>query len=254
MKKSGISIWITFLSLILLMKPCRAEDESLAKRSAQSVASLFSITIQDYFIASRWNRPGTANVVEFRTLIPFRIWEQNNLMRLSVPFRTESELGPGLSDVRIFDLLMFGSSKLNWGVGPVFNLGINKGPGIDTLQAGPVAALVFSPSQHWSLGLLNQNLFSEQFAVSTLQPILTYAINRTWTLSLGELPLVYDWKKDRFSVFSIGLQIGVLVSVSKQPVRFFLNPQFNTQENTRYYHWTIASGVTIPIGTIDHSS
>ena len=223
------------------------EEPDLTRKSAQSVASLFSITIQDYFIASRWNKPGTGNVVEFRSMIPFKVWEQSNLIRVSIPFRTESELGPGLSDVRLFDLLMFENTGIIWGIGPVFNLGINRGPGIDTLQAGPAAAFVITSVSGLSIGLLNQNFFSDQVALSSLQPILLYAPSRIWTIGLGEFPFVYDWNRDIFAVFTIGFQVGVLQQVADQPVRLFISPQFNTKSNTKLYQWTVTSGVTLPL-------
>lgn len=221
-------------------------DPEITQQLAQTLGFIFSITVQDYFIASRWNRPGSANLVETRLLTPFEVWGQKNLLRLSVPFRTESELGPGLSDVRLFDLLIFKMSGGFWGVGPVFNLGINRGPGIDTLQLGPAAAIIIT-SAKLSIGALNQNFFSGDVAFTTLQPILVYQPTKSWTLSLGELPLVYNFKKSRFAVFSVGLQIGYTADIANQPVRFFINPQYNTRSSTQLYRWTFASGFTLPL-------
>jgi hypothetical protein len=221
----------------------------ISKELSQTLSSLFSITIQNYLIASRWNFAGSANLVEFQSLIPFKVWEQKNILRLNVPFRTQSELGPGLSDVRIFDLLVFGTDNGFWGVGPAFNLGVNKGPGIDTVQVGPAAGFVFSSIKNLSIGLLNQNFFSDQVALSTLQPILVYRPGNIWTIGLGEFPLVYNWNTNQFAVFSVGFQLGVLIPVAEQPVRFFVNPQFNTKSNTQLYHWTVAFGVNLPISS-----
>lgn len=223
------------------------EPENINQSLAQTLASVFSITIQDYFIASRWNQPGTANLVELRLLVPFKAWRQANLLRLNLPFRTQSELGPGLSDARVFDLILFETDWGLWGIGPIFNLGINRGPGIDTLQAGPVAAFVVTSIRKLRIGLLNQNLFSNQVALSTLQPIIVYQLSDSWTVGLGELPLVYNWNEGVFSVFSVGIQLGFLFHVAQQPIRLFVNPQYNTKSSTQLYQWTIASGVTLPL-------
>jgi hypothetical protein len=238
-----------FCPLSALASPAEipAAPRGVNKELAQTIASLFSVTVRDYFIASRWNQPNTANVVEFQALTPFKVWDQENLLRLNVPFRTESELGPGLSDVRLFDLLTFNTGFGFWGIGPVFNFGIYKGPETDTFQAGPALTLIYSKAHSFSFGLLSQNFFSEHVAFSALQPILVYQPGKLWTISIGELPLVYDWNKGHFAVFSIGLQLGVLVRAAEQPVRFFINPQYNTKSNTQLYHWTIASGITLPI-------
>ena len=223
------------------------QRHDVSRDLAQTIASLFSITIQNYFVASRWDRPGTANVVEFRSVIPFKVWDQENLLRLDIPFRTESDLGPGLSDVRLFDLIMFKTKTGTWGIGPVVNLGINRGARTDSFQAGPAVAVVSDATPDLSLGLLSQNFFSSDVAISTVQPILTLGFAHIWSIGLGELPIVYNWKKRAFAVFSVGLQLGVLTEISKQPVRFFINPQFNTKSSSQLYQWTIAFGMTLPL-------
>ena len=242
------------LHLVALLLACieldsfgATKQSDVGRDLAQTIAPLFSITLQNFFVASRWDRPGTANVVEFRSLIPFKVWDQENLIRVDIPFRTASELGPGLSDVRFFDLVMFKTDTAIWGVGPVFNLGINRGPGTDSLQAGPAATFISKAFPSLSMGLLNQNFFSGQVAFSALQPILSFDLNQRWTIGLGELPIVYNWKNTTFAVFSVGLQLGVLVDLAKQPVRFFMNPQYNTRSNSQLYQWTIALGMTLPL-------
>ncbi len=241
------------LAAALLLSSATAsprENPKLPKDLAQTIAPLFSLTIQDYFIASRWDRPGTANAVEFRSVIPFEAWGQENLVRVNIPFRTESELGPGLSDVRVFDLIMFKHPNGIWGIGPVINLGINKGPGSDEFQAGPVLTYLWTSIRGLSIGILSQNFFSSQTSLSAIQPILAYQPAPLWTIGLGELPLVYNWKKGAFVVTSFGLQLGYLARIGAQPVRFFVNPQFNTTSSSELYHWTITSGVTFPLQPI----
>jgi hypothetical protein len=229
-------------------------DPELSRLLAQTVASLFSVTIQNYYVASHWSEPGTANIVDFRALVPFEVEGQENLMRIDIPFRTASELGPGLSDTRIFDLLTFEFPTGFWGVGPVFNLGINRGPGIDTVEAGPAATLMFTTIPKVSVGLLTQNVFSEHVAVSTLQPILVYQPSEAFTIGLGDLPLAYDWNRKQFAVVSVGFQAGVLIHAASQPIRLFVNPQFNTKSSTQLYQWTIATGVVLPLKPVGSKS
>lgn len=227
------------------------QKNDLTQESSQTLASLSSITFRDLFITSFWDRPGTANLVELRALIPFQVWKQKNLMRISIPFRTHSQFGSGLNFVRVFDLILFGERKSLWGVGPVANFGTNQRAGADPFQMGPAAGMVISTIKNLSYGFLNQNLLSGQVALSTLQPILVYKFSEAWTIGLGELPIVYNWKKSEFSIFAIGLQIGWVTRPGGQPVRIFLNPQYNTSSNTELYRWTIASGITIILSPPD---
>lgn len=244
-------LWIAF-ALLAQGVTAQGEERDLTMAMAQTLSALSSITVRDYFVASRWNRPGETNIVEFQSLTPFKAWDQENLMRLNIPFRTASDLGPGLSDVRLFDLVMLKTGVGFWGVGPVFNLGIYRGPGIDAFQAGPATTFVFTHSPWFSFGFLNQNFFSSQVALSTFQPIFVYRPTRVFTLSLGELPLVYNWKQGSFAVFSMGFQIGATANLAGQPVRLFLNPQYNTKSSTELYKWTIASGITLPLKPSGH--
>ncbi len=220
------------------------ERPRLTNEAAQSIAPLFNITLRDVFIASRWNRPGTSNFVEFRPSIPFKVWDQLNLLRITVPFRTHSELGPGLSDVQVFDLLGFKTDWGLWGLGPLVNLRVYRGPETDTVQTGPVFSVLLTSMRNWSFGLLNQNLFSSSISLSTFQPIAVYQFAPGWTIGLGELPITYNWKKGEFTLVSLGFQLGYLARIAQQPLRFFVNPQFNTQSSTQLYRWTIASGIS----------
>jgi hypothetical protein len=258
--QNGIRDFIYFLAVFIILISSRqcsvyaAEIQEepanqtnhgdLTQESSQTLASLASITIRDLFIASFWDRPGSANIVEFRSLLPFKVWNQKNLMRISVPFRTHSEIGTGLNFVRIFDLVLLGHPKTLWGIGPVVNFGTGQRPGADTFQAGPAVGAVISSIKNLSFGILNQNLLSGQVALSTLQPILVYKLSESWTIGLGELPLVYNWKKGEFSIFALGFQIGFVTKPGGQSIRVFLNPQYNTTSNTELYRWTIASGLT----------
>lgn len=223
--------------------PRGLRDKTLTLQSAQTLAALVNLTFRDTLAASRWNTPNTANTLEFRPMFPLILWNQMNLMRLVVPYRTKFDRGAGLGDTRIFDLISFKEKWGFWGVGPVVNFRVRIRPTDDTFQAGPVAAFVVSRSG-WAFGLLNQNLFSDHIAASTVQPILVYQFHKNWTVGLGELPFVYNWKDGLFTFVPIGFQVGFVAEIAGQAIRLFLNPQFNTKIKTGAPQWTVASGVT----------
>jgi hypothetical protein len=43
----------------------------------------------------------------------------------------------------------------------------------------------------------------------------------------------------------IGIQVGKVVQVGKQPVRFFANPEYNARNIDGAPHWTLRFGLTI---------
>ena len=220
--------------------------KDLTRSSAVPLASLFSLTFRDVWTPSRWNSSRAANTVDFRPLIPFKVWNQPNLTRITLPYRTEFDSGNGLGDVRIFDLVTFKTDRIFWGVGPAVNLRPDTPAGIDTFQSGLAAGAVVSAGR-WSVGVLTQSLFSSQVAATTIQPILTYKISESWTVGQGELPFVFDWKRTRFIYTPLGIQLGYLAKISGQAIRFFVNPQYNARNIARSARWTLASGVTFLI-------
>lgn len=220
-----------------------SRGQNLTLESVQNISRLFSITIRNIWIPDLWDAPGTANIVEFRPTIPFKLWDQPNLMRVTVPYRTKSSLGTGLNPVRVFDLIGSAEKWGLWGVGPTVNFGSSGGLVTDTFQAGPVAGFVVTPEK-WNIGLLVQCLFSSQVAAMTLQPILAYQFAQSWTISLGELPFGYNFKQGAFAFVPLGLQLSAVAKIAQQPIRFFFNPQYNTKEIATAPQWTLTSGIS----------
>ena len=85
-------------------------------------------------------------------------------------------------------------------------------------------------SRKLNLGLFNQNLFGSDVAISQMQPILAYQLGSGWSLSLGDLQWPYDWKRDEFLSMPIGVQLGKVLPVAKQPMRFAVNPQYDLKD------------------------
>lgn len=52
-------------------------------------------------------------------------------------------------------------------------------------------------------------------------------LTRAFGLSAGDLQFTIDWNKGRWSNMPIGVQLGVVSPILGQPIRFFLNPQYN---------------------------
>ncbi len=220
------------------------EKSSIAKESARTLYPFPSLTIRDTWTTSRWNTPGTANVVELRYLTPLKFWNQDTLLRIVIPYRTSFQGATGVGDVRVFDLITFKDSWGFWGIGPTVNVRTPSPLVPDTLQAGVSAGIVISPNQRIGLGLLNQNIFSENAAVTTIQPILAYQLNPILSVGLGELPFAYDWRGGRFIFTPVGFQVGANFNASGQMLRTFINPQFNTKEIRGLSQWTLTYGIS----------
>jgi hypothetical protein len=104
-------------------------------------------------------------------------------------------------------------------------------------SAGPAIGLVAAVSKKLNLGLFNQNLFGDGVSISQIQPIAAYQLGSGWSLSLGDLQWPYDWDRNEFMAMPIGVQLGKVLPIAGQPMRFALNPQYDFKDlpgNSRF--------------------
>jgi hypothetical protein len=173
---------------------------------------------------------GSANTVVFRPVIPFKLGDTNNILRITAPIITSNPvLDSGLSDLTIFNLVVFNEPWGRWGVGPVALIPTGGAyRGAEKWAIGP--AIGFTAMQDKLLwGLFNQNLFSfagdsdrQNVNLSILQPILFYGLGDGWSIGNSEMSITYDWEASRFSSLPLGIKIGKLVKVGTQPLQFSL--------------------------------
>jgi hypothetical protein len=81
-----------------------------------------------------------------------------------------------------------------------------------------------------NVGLFNQNLFGDGVSISQLQPIFAWQLGSGWSLSLGDLQFPYDWDRGEFLSLPIGVQLGKVLPIAGQPMRFSINPQYDFKD------------------------
>jgi hypothetical protein len=218
-------------------------DEDLATKVVDPTAILTSLTFQNSFTPSHWGIDDKANQMTFQAVVPFKVWDVQNIGRVRVPYTTSSPLGTrGLSDVALLDIVVLRQEWGNLFMGAVGDVGVYKGPGVDTFALGPTVGAVLK-KKRWTYGFLNQNLFSaDDLATTQLQPILAYTFTKKVSVALGDLQYTYDWKKDRWVFLPLGFQINYIARLAKQPMRFFVNPQYNLKNEFGSEKWTIVMG------------
>lgn len=204
--------------------------QSLNEAANDPTASLMSLQIYDSYTTNFYKLDGSANTVVFRPVIPFKMGDTNHILRITAPIITSNPiLNSGLSDLTIFDLVVFNESWGRWGLGPVALIPTGGAyRGAEKWAIGP--AIGFTARKGRLLwGLFNQNLFSfagnsdrKEVYVSTLQPILFYGLGDGWSISNSEMTIAYDWEAGRFSSLPLGIKVGKLVKIGTQPLQFSL--------------------------------
>jgi hypothetical protein len=114
-----------------------------------------------------------------------------------------------------------------------------------TVAIGPAIGAVKPVSKRLLVGAFNQNLFAAHTGISQIQPVITYQLGHGWALSAGDAQFTYDWERDEWTHVPLGIQIGVVRVVAKQPFRFSVNPQWNFKNITGTVKLRVVFGITL---------
>ena len=220
----------------------------LSAQATDPTASLMSFSLYGDYTASFHGAsaglPGDALVTAFRPVIPFTAFGQKNILRMTVPYQVSGRGEEELKDIALFDLVVFDRDWGRVGVGAVASFSTSD-QAADEVAAGPAIGFVRPLSKGLNVGLFNQNLFAGDTAISQLQPIIAYQLAPGWSLSAGDLQLVYDWKAGRWLSLPLGIQLGKVTKLGSQPVRWYVNPQYNFADDHGLPGWSVKLGITL---------
>jgi hypothetical protein len=189
-----------------------------------------NVQIQKVYTGDYHNLNGeSGNAILLPSAVPFKTGSLNHIARATLPIVTKSPSGErGLSDLVLFDLIVFNQSWGHWGLGPVmlFPTATDDALGAEKWPIGPAVGFVAS-SRKLLWGVFNQNLFSfagdddrEDVDVSILQPIVSYSLPNKWSLGTSEMNVTYDWEKSDWTVLPLGVKLAKLVKFGNMPVQF----------------------------------
>jgi len=218
--------------------------EDLAQQAADPTAPLMAFNLKYELTPSYYGLPDTGHGFGFQPVIPFRAWKQSHLLRTTVSYDIEPPGGRGLDSVSVFDLIVFNKKWGRWGVGPLVQFMPNRGEGRDTAAAGPAIGFVARKGK-WNLGLFNQNLFGRNTRFSSVQPVIAYVMGGGWSVASGDAQFAVDWTEPQFVNVPIGVQLAKVTKLGGQPVRLFVNPEYNVRSVFGAPHWTVRFGFVI---------
>jgi hypothetical protein len=211
--------------------PAAAGDaDELSRQATDPTASLMSFNFINDFRTSFYGVDDDGFEFRFQPVVPFRAWKTSNILRLVVPYQTDGPGNEGLKSVSIFDLVVLPQRWGRFGIGPVMNLAESESAAESKFSIGPALGAVVPISKKLNVGGFTQNLFASGVAITQLQPIVAYQLGSGWALSAGDLQFVYDWELGEWVSLPLGFQIGKVLKVAGQPMRFSLNPQWNLKD------------------------
>lgn len=250
--RSSVSSGVMGVALTLsclFATPSRSDEttDELARQATDPTASLMAFNfIADYTGGFHGPDTGDDDAAEltFRPAIPFRAFGANNILRLTLPYQLSGRGEERLGDVSLFDIAVFGESWGRWGVGVVASFATSDAA-VDDVAVGPAIGGVWAYSKKLNLGVFSQNVFAGDTAITQLQPVVAYQLGGGWSLSAGDLQFAYDWERGRWLSLPIGLQIGRVTSLFRQPIRLAVNPQYNLKDDRGLEEWSISFTFTL---------
>lgn len=227
--------------------PADEAADELARQATDPTASLMAMNfIADYTgdVYGPGSGDDDAFEIMFRPAIPFTAFGKANILRITIPYQVTGSGDDGLGDVSIFDIVVTNESWGRWGVGLVASLS-SSDSAPDDFAIGPAVGGVWALSKKLNVGAFSQNVFAGDTAISQLQPVIAYQLGNGWSLSAGDLQFVYDWKNSRWLSIPIGLQLGKVMRLGAQPVRWAINPQYNLKDDSGLEKWSVALTFTL---------
>lgn len=232
------------------------EDENhLAGKVTDTIAPLMSVKVKlgwnNYHGPSVPGQPDSATSGQVQMAIPFTVFKQPNLLRITTPFQIDGRGDEGFQRVTVFDLLAFNQDWGRWGFGPVMSVDTT-GHASDRFVLGPAAGLIWHLNPKLKLGFLSQNVFWSNTDRSYFQPIVAYQLGRGWAISTGDLQFVYDWNKGRWTNVPVGFQISKVSRFGREPISFGLSQQYNLLNRAGAKGYSITISATFLFPTFGH--
>lgn len=234
---------LSVLALACQIAPSIAQDEDLAKKLSNPVASLISVPFQWNYDHGFGPAGGNKITLNIQPVIPISLNEDWNLIsRTILPVVWQDDIAGnsgtqfGLSDMTqsfFFSPKRPASGGIIWGAGPVLLLPTGTDDLLSTRKwgAGPTGVLL-RQSGPWTYGGLANHVWSyagddnrSNVNATFLQPFLSYTTKHAWTFTLNS-QTTYDWTSNEWSI-PINVMIAKLVTIDKQPV--------SLQAGVRYY-------------------
>jgi len=207
--------------------------QELSNQVNNPAAPVTFIQFRNILLPSVPGTDGVTNSLEVQPVLPigpFPSFPWIQLMKITFPFYN-SLPGPvnqsGLGDLQLFDLVSVKQSWGRWGFGPafVFPTASETALGAGKWQLGPSAALIYTGIKNLTAGAVVQNPISYAGSPNRpgvnqmiITPTFTFNLAQGWFVGMSDYNWTVNWEKDGAMTLPLGVQVGRVVRIGKQPV------------------------------------
>lgn len=220
-----------------------SSGQNVNLQATDPLASFRQLQYRTNWNTSRWQTESSSTDQEFRAIFPYSAWNNPNIIRFILPFSSVPEEGSALQDIEVTNLAVFDHCRGRTGFGLTANIATNETVDQSNVSLGPAEAFVVFPNERFQWGLFNKNFVTGRPTLSTLQPILTYAGSNGWDIGSSAMIFTYDWRAGQLTSAPIGVQIGKVFNAGSQPVRAFLETEYNFKDTPGASKFRVLVGI-----------
>ena len=261
--------WSVAATIVVAATGAAGAEDNLAAQARDPTAAITAFQIRYDWTTSFHNAPGQdMGSIVFQPIIPFKLGEQRHIARITVPYVThapdlaragtsidQNPVPPdyiptsrkdGMADSALLDVRIFDQPWGRLGVGGVLSVPTATDDALGTGKWSLGPALVgISRHGNWQYGLLGMGLFSvagesDRPSVSalTLQPFASYDLGGGWSVGLSELSYTYNLRQGSWADVPVGARLEKLIRIGGQPVRLFVDAEYNLRNDDIAPKWT----------------
>jgi hypothetical protein len=245
------------------------ESQSLASEARDPTGNIMAFNVRYDLTASFHDLDDeTSGTVLIQPVIPFKLAGFSNIARISVPIVTHTpstkiradDIAPGLpsatigansegglSDSVLLNVVTFPVPMGRLGLGPVLGVptATSKSLGSGRWTAGPAGAAILRHGQYMFGGLF-QGYFTfagrnsgKDVNSLAIQPFFSRSLPNGWAVGVSEMNFAYDFEGGKWTNLPIGLSVEKLIHFGSQPVRTFVQLEYNLKDDPLSPEWVV---------------
>jgi hypothetical protein len=191
---------------------------------------------------------GSSSLINLRAQLPYVAGGQY-VFRIKLPIVTSAPASSvtGAGDLALYDLAVTDAPRDRWLAGVTLRIPTaqNDSLGTGKYSVGPAFGYQ-TQSGLWTLGFFQQDFFSvigpesrSGVGQSKIEPVLTYALAKGWSVGLSTMTVTYDWVRNEWTEVPVGLQIGKRFGNGPRPLAASFEIEQNLADAKDAPAWTI---------------
>lgn len=206
------------------------------------------VSIEEEVSPNYDDESGSSSLVNVRWQLPYVTGGQY-VVRLKLPIVTSAPATAvmGAGDLALYDLAVTNAARGRWLEGVTIRVPTaqNDSLGSGKYSIGPAFGY---ETQHgpWTLGFFQQSFFSvigptsrSPVAQSKIEPGVTLALARGWSIGLSSMTITYDWVRNEWTEVPVGVRVAKQFNGALSPLEASVEMEQNLADAKGAPGWTI---------------